>query len=112
MLGSHSDLLRAFCPPEAFEPFRIETSAHNNSINSLLYLHLVNNENKLSGPRCPDNGNDAVAWEQYALPMGCKCFMSLVVRGKVAHPGSKPELEPELSAVNHNSCYKFHEVSE
>ena len=75
MLGSHSDLLRDFCPPEAFEPVRIEMAAHNNNINSLLYLHLVNNENKLSGARCPDNSNGAIAWEQHALLMGCKCPM-------------------------------------
>lgn len=87
-------------------------AVHNNDINSLLYLHLVNNENTLCGPRCPDNSNDALAWEQNALLMGCKCRMSSVARDKVAHPGRKSEPELKFGAVNHNSCYKFHEVSE
>lgn len=48
-------------------------AAHKNNFNSLLNLHLVSKENRLSGPGRPDNGSDAVTWEQSALLMGCKC---------------------------------------
>lgn len=59
-----------------------------------------------------DNSSDAVAQEQCALLMGCKRHTESVVREKVARPGSESELELEFRALNHNSRYKLHEVSE